>query len=167
MIVVPCLDCSSVIRIMPLCVTENASVQEAEYLVGKDSDFWPNKFPCPSCGRMCTGMLEQEADPKALEVLRLQDLTPQEAFAAFHGLGFPDEQQCSLEAVQELLRAQPVCRIIGKTVAGTERTLVDALELQDGSRVYFGAGGAGAVVYRVTRPTSYALKLLAQEGPTP
>jgi hypothetical protein len=162
MIVVPCLPCGLVVRVMPQRVSDTESVMEVDQLVGTTSEFWPDQFPCPICSKRCTGLLENQADAQALQVLELHDLTPQEAFAAFNGLGFPAEQQCDLEAVQSLLREQPVRSVIGKTVAGAKRVLVDALELWDGSRVYFGASSDGAVVYRVSRPSSYARRVLAE-----
>jgi hypothetical protein len=91
--------------------------------------------------------------------MSIQESTPQEAFAAFNGLGFPDEHHCSLETAQALLKEHPVRRIIGTNVKGAERTIIDALELWDGTKVYFGAGAGGAVIYRITRPVSYTKQL--------
>lgn len=165
MIVVVCLPCSLVVRVMPLNASSPASTQELEQLVGTRSDFWPNRYPCPRCGANAQGMLERAADPNALALLKLQDLTPQEAFAAFNGCGFPDEQHCSMAAVQALLLEQPIRRVVGTDVRGAERIIVDHFELWDGSRVYFGSGGDGAVVYRITRPVSYTKKALAEKTP--
>jgi hypothetical protein len=95
--------------------------------------------------------------------MELRDLTPHEAFAAFNGLGLPEEQHCSLESVQALLTEQPVRRVIGSTVKGQERTIIDALELWDGTKLHFSAGGEGAVIYRVVRSTSYATRVLKDE----
>lgn len=160
MILVVCLPCNFAIRVMPESVASMASVQELDQLVGARSDFWPDKYPCPRCGKPARGLLEKEADERVLNLLTIQEATPQEAFAALNGLGFPDEHHCSLETVQALLKEQPVRRIIGTNVRGAERTVIDALELWDGTKMYFGAGAGGAVIYRITRPVSYADKQL-------
>lgn len=165
MIVIACTPCAFAMRVMPDSVTSVRSVQELDQLIGKRSDFWPDKYPCPKCGQMATGFGEREVDGRVLQLMELKDVTPQEAFAALHGLGFPDEQKCSLAFVQQLLREQPVRRVIGTDVVGQERTIVDALELWDGTKVYFGSAPEGAVIYRITRQVSYANKQLAE--PTP
>ena len=162
MILVVCLPCAFAIRVMPTQITEPSSAQEVTQLVGQLSEFWPDKYPCPHCDRMARAILEQDADPNALQTLTLQDLTPQEAFAVFNGFGLPQEQRCSLEIVQALLREQPVRKVLGKNVSGAERTILDALELWDGTKVYFGAGAEGAVIYRIARPVSYAARVLAE-----
>lgn len=162
MILVVCLPCAFVIRVMPAQVTEASSAQEVRQLVGQASEFWPDKYPCPHCGLLAKALQEHDADPAVLQTLTLQDLTAQEAFAAFNGFGLPQEQRCALSSVEALLREQPVRRVLGKNVSGDERTIVDALELWDGTKVYFGAGAEGAVIYRVARPVSYAARILAE-----
>lgn len=165
MILIVCLPCAYAIRVMPSNVSDARSVQELEQLVGTRSEYWPNKYSCPRCDKPARGLLEQDADPRVLRAMHVQEATPQEAFAAMNGLGFPDEQKCSLEAVQALLLETPVRKVIGKNVTGAERTIVDALELWDGTKVHFGAGAEGAVIYRITRPTSYAARVLAETTP--
>lgn len=158
MIVVTCLPCAFVIRVMPAQITETSSTQELRQLVGDLSSFWPDQYPCPRCGKMVRGIWESEADPRALQLMALQEATPQEAFAAFSGLGFPDEQHCSLATVLALLLEHPVRRLVGSDIAGAERAVVDSIELWDGTRLHFGASSYGAVVYRITRPISYTRK---------
>jgi hypothetical protein len=160
MIVVVCLPCKSAIRVMPESVASMESVRELDQLVGTRSEFWPDKYLCPLCSKPARGLKEREVDAEVLSLMTVQEATPKEAFAAFNGLGFPDEHHCSLDTVQALLKEQPVRRIIGTDVRGAERTIIDALELWDGTRVYFGAGAQGAVIYRITRPVSYAGKQL-------
>lgn len=155
MIVILCLPCSFAVRVMPASVASTSSVRELEQLVGRQSDFWPDKFPCPRCNARATGILEREADSRALALMDVQEATPHEAYAAFNGLGFPSEQKCSLETVEALMKEQPLRRIIGTNVTGMERTIVDAFELWDGTRVHLGAAAEGAIIYRITRPVSY------------
>lgn len=163
MILVVCLPCAYAIRVMAN-VTDVLSATEVEQLVGRRSDFWPDRFPCVRCGKHAQGMREAEADPRVVEALELQDLTAQQAFAAFYGMGLPDEQRCSLESVQALLLENPVRKVHGKNVIGAERAIIDALELWDGTKLYFGAGAEGAVIYRTTRPVSYTAKALKENN---
>jgi hypothetical protein len=160
MIIVTCLPCELAIRVMPTNIGQSSTMRELEELVGQKSDFWPDKFPCPACGKHATGMREREADARVLALMTLRDVTPQEAFAAFNGLGFPDEQKCSLGEVEALLREQPVKKIIGSNVTGAQRTIIDSLELWDGTKVHFAAAAEGAVIYRITRPISYTRQAL-------
>lgn len=159
MIAIVCTPCRFGVRVMPTKL-DPSSIRELEHLVGRGSSFWPDGYPCPRCGGKARGMLEQEVNPDLMAVLQLQEATPAEAFAAFNGLGFPDEQKCSLEAVQELLTRVPIVKVVGQDVLGMERALIDSFELQDGTRVYLGAGGEGVVIYRITRPVSYTQKAL-------
>lgn len=165
MIVVVCLPCALAIRVLPARSAEALSNEELELLVGRKSEFWPDKYPCPRCEKPATGMREHEADPRVLLTIGIHDLTPQEAFAAFNGLGFPEEQSCTLPELQELLRAQPIRRVVGSNIPQSGRVVVDALELWDGTTVHLGAAVEGAIVYRIVRPQSYAAKLM--EGAAP
>ena len=164
MILVICPECPFAMRVMPVRVTNLQSAQELDQLVGTRSSFWPDRYPCPRCGKYAWGSKENLTDPQTVQVREIQDATPQEAFAALNGLGLPDEQRCALEVVQQLLVEQPVRRVVGKNVRGVERTIIDSLELWDGTKVYFGAGAEGAVIYRITRPHSYAAKVLVEES---
>lgn len=146
MILIVCPKCCCALR-----VTGDSG--EVHHLVGQKSYFWPDKFQCFRCSGTSIGCLELEFDQKTpLEVV---EVSAQEAFAALHGLGLPSEQQCQSETINELLREQPVRRLVAKNVAGSSRCLVDYLELWDGSKVYFGSGAEGALIYKVTRPHSY------------
>lgn len=165
MIVITCLPCELAIRVLPENVADVRSVAELDALVGEKSDFWPNKYQCPRCDQPAAGLREVSADPRALRLMTVRNLSPQEAFALFNGLGFPEEQQCSIEALQELLREQPVRRVIGRNITGATTVHVDAFELWDGTKIHFGAGAAGAVVFRIVRPPSYTKRAL--EGATP
>lgn len=164
MIVVVCLPCELALRIMPARAADANSDAELETLVGRRSAYWPDKYPCPGCTKPATGMRETQADPRVLQVMKLHDLTPLEAYAAFHGLGLPGEQACTFEMIQELLLTHPVRRVVGRTIADTApaRSVIDHIELWDGTRVHLAAGLEGAVVYRVVRPTSYAAAVLTE-----
>lgn len=152
MIVVICPRCALALRII-------GGSEEVHELVGERSEFWPDRYPCPRCGSLAVGCLELEAPAIELERLRVRDLTPQEALAAFHDLGLPDEQVCNKALLECLLREQPIRRIGAKDIDGARRCYLHHIELWDGTKIFFGAGSGGAVVYRVAPPFSYADKV--------
>ena len=148
MIILLCLDCRLALRVL------EGDTAEIDGLVGARSEFWPDRYPCPSCERNVHGHLEQDLPSEVLLDMRLIDLSAQELFAALNGLGLPDEQACTGEVVRTLLR-QPVRRIIGSDIPGTTRFRVETLELVDGTRLCFGSAPEGAIIYRIVRPTKY------------
>lgn len=149
---VPCMNCYTCVRVI------DDPVQTA-LLVGQQSEFWPDKYTCIACGKPCEGLLENEAENNALERMKVRDLTAPELFAALHGLGTPDEMQCDGATVRELL-TRPIKGVQGRTPPGTARFILESLELEDGTKLYFGASPSGACVYRITRPVSYTQKAL-------
>jgi len=152
MIIVLCHHCSLTVRVM-------GDSDEVQHLVGERSDFWPDRYPCPRCGRHAVGNLEQDILAGELARFHVRDLTPQEALAAFHGFGLPSEQRCTKETVETLLRENPIRRVAAKNIEGAERCYVQHLELWDGTKIYFGAGPDGAVIYRIAPPYSYTEKV--------
>lgn len=147
MILIVCSDCRLALRVLD-------TSEEALYLIGEKSEGWP-KATCCRCGAAAQRLLEIEAEPRALSLLEVIDLTAKEAFMALNGLGLPTEQRCSLESVTTLLKEQPIRKVLGVDVPGTERCMLDHLELWDGTKVYLGASPHGAVVYRIAPPHSY------------
>lgn len=149
---VPCLECYTTVRLIdePAVITD---------LVGEKSEFWPDKYVCVSCGKRCEAIKESEAEPEALKKMKLKELNAQEFLAALHGFGTPDEMLCDAATVRELFR-RPIKHVAGYTIPNTSRFLLETIELEDGTKIYFGAGAAGACVYRITRPISYTDKVL-------
>lgn len=152
MILVPCMHCFTAVRVM-------GDPDEVAMLVGPKSEFWPNKYTCVSCGSSCEGIGEGDAEPAALTKMKVRDLAPQEFYAALHGLGTPDEMICDAATVRDLLK-RTIKKVHGSTLPNTTRFLLEAIELEDGTKLHFAAGAAGAVVYRITRPISYTQKVL-------
>jgi hypothetical protein len=157
MILIVCEECELCLRVM-------GDPKEISFLLGPESDLWPDKFVCPKCEKSMRGFLELEADPRVLNFVDLVDLNPQEAFAAMNGMGLPSEGQCSQETVSTLLREHPIRRIKAVDIPNTNRCRLDSLELWDGTQVYLAAGAEGAVVYRIVRPTSYVEKVDGSSG---
>ncbi len=151
MILVTCTACRLALRVL-------GDVEEISLLVGERSDFWPSKYTCPRCEGPAKGQPEDALLPSELLPFELRDLSAQELFAALNGLGLPDEQACSAEVVGTLLRETPIRRVRIRDVPGSPRSILEQLELWDGTRLYFGASPAGAIVYRNVPAQSYVEK---------
>lgn len=152
MILIVCESCQLCLRVM-------GSREEVQSLVGEDSSFWPDQYPCPRCEKLIYAVRELEADPRIFGLLTLVDVNAGEAFAALNGMGLPEEGDCRRGVLEDLLRTHPVKKLSGKDIPGTNRCRVDFIELWDNTRLYFAAGAEGAVVYRVVRPRSYVEKI--------
>ncbi len=152
---VPCMECCTVVRVIGDAAT-------IAFLVGQNSEFFPDKYPCISCNKPCVAISESDAEPAALARMKQRDLEPEEYFAALNGLGTPDEMVCDAATVRELL-SKPVKKVVGRTLPNTQRFLVESIEVEGGTKLYFGAGAAGAVIYRIVRPISYTERALNHE----
>lgn len=147
MISIVCLECKKAIRVV-------GDVSEVDQLVGQRSEYWPDKYPCFSCGQLVHGYLTPEVSATAFGQLEVYDLSVQEAFAALNGLGVPDERSCCTDVVVPLLESVGL-KVKGKEFRGVPRYFIDELELPDGTKLHLGASAQGAAVYRVTKPHSY------------
>lgn len=152
MLLVPCMNCFTSVRVM-------GDPAEVNSLVGQASDFWPNKYTCVTCNAPCEAIVESDADPNALRKMKVRELSAQELFAALNGLGTPDEMICDASTVREVF-TRPIKKVHGNTVANTSRFLIEAIEFEDGTKIHLGASSHGALVYRITRPVSYTKSVL-------
>ena len=153
----PCLQCCLAIRVI-------AEPEEITDLIGERSSFWPASYPCPTCGEKLTALEETDVDPSAFTRLGLIDLTVTEAFAAFEGFGLPEEHGCSASTVVDQLTGAGVARVKVQDVPNTGRSIIEFIELDNGTRIYLGASTVGAVVYPVTRPSSYLLRMMHESA---
>lgn len=150
MILILCPRCKCALRV-------TGDLSEMNSLVGPNSEFWPDKFTCFRCEKPAQGFLEAEVSIKT--AIEIKEVSPQEAYAAIHGLGLMTERDIDQLVVETLLREHPVRRISAKDIPGGGRVMVDHIELWDGTRLHFGSSNDGAVIYRITRPHSYADKV--------
>lgn len=141
MIIFPCTHCGKTYRVM-------GDEEEVRTLVGPSSSEWPN-FPCASCQANVVAVLEHELDPAAVVQMQVRDLTPVELFAAQSGMGLPEERSCTPRIVRETLTDKKIVRVVGNQIPGSEKFVLEELHFEDGTRMYFGASGYGAVVYRI------------------
>lgn len=147
MIVIACLHCNVAIR----TVGDEAEVYQ---LVGHGSEWYPDKYPCPTAG--CPGLAQylEAIDPNAARQLVIHDVTPQEAFAAIEGLGFPVERDCSETAVRQVFEHK-ITKTGVRQVRNSNRSIIDWIEFDNGVRMYLAASSDGAVVYRLAGQHSY------------
>lgn len=147
MIYLLCSACKLALRVSP-----GETPGECESLLGPGSEWYPDNYPCFSCGRGASIMEPGDVG----QDVEVHDVSPKEAFAALHGLGLPEEKDCTAEAVRALLPGAKIQRVAVRQIRNSHRCVIDYLELEDGTRVYFGAGPPGAIIYRVSPKHSYA-----------
>lgn len=147
MITIACMTCGTAIR---------TAGDEAEVysLLGHGSEYYPDKYPCVAAG--CRGHAQylEAISPIAMAQLIIHDVTPQEAFAALNGLGLPPERDCGETAVRQALTGRVVDAGV-RQIRGSNRSVLEWLLFEDGTRLFLAASGEGAVVYRLARPHSY------------
>lgn len=147
MITIACLRCNIGIR------TYGDEVEVSSLLV-EGSEWYPDQYPCPTDGCGGTAQYLESIDSAALSRLEIHDVTPQEGFAAFNGLGFPPERDCGETAVRAALKS-PVVDVGVRQLRGSNRSVLEWLQLEDGTRLYLAASSEGAVVYRLAKRFSY------------
>lgn len=145
MIVIVCLPCALGFRVKG---------EETSVLLGPESDVWPEGFTCPGCGQGARGYLENELSEAVFRLLQIRDFTPIEGFSTLiAGVGPPEDRECHKGVIEALLRDYKI-KVVGKDVPNTSRFNIDFMELLDGTRLYFGSSGHGAIIYRVSRERS-------------
>lgn len=136
---------------------------ELAILFGPGSEFYPDQYICPSCGgkaAMRSGARADEAFAQGGRPVRV--LEAAELFRAQYGLGLPEEQECSREVIEGYLRKYPIRKVAGHSIGGRRSFCLEFLELEDGTRLYFGASTHGAVVYRIARPVKHTDQVLKE-----
>ena len=148
MIFIVCKTCGTAIR-------TSGEPDKIYSLFGEGSDWYPDKFPCPELGCGRNAEFIEHVESMALATLKIHDLSPEEAFSAFSGLGMPDEHECGPLAVQEALKS-PIKNIDAKILKGSNRSIIYWLETEDGTRIYLGSSPYGAIVYRIANRHYYS-----------
>jgi len=154
MITLTCQGCRTALR----TVGEEVEVRN---LVGPECDWYPDEYPCP----VCPGKMEYQTaiTGSALAAMRVHDVTPQEAFAALSGLGLPAERDCGETAVLKAFE-RPIRSLGTRQLPGKNRTAIDWIEFEDGTRMFLASGIDGAVVYRIAPPRSFVQEVLREVG---
>ena len=158
MITLACLTCHLALQI-------SGEHDELDYLIGMRSDWYPDRYPCPSSGCKGNMVLTDTVDPKALEQLDVHYLNPQEAFQALHGMGLPEERQCNEAASLQALVGRTIKSAELRGVSGSNRTVIHSLTLDNDSRVYVGSSPFGALIYRIAAPPGTVQRVLTELEP--
>lgn len=147
MITIVCKECKTALRI-------SGEVDEMVHLFGEKSEWYPDKFPCVTDG--CTSKMEimDSIAGDAFRALDVHDVTPTEAFSALNGLGVPEEQDCGPTAVKVAFQ-KPIKNVATRLVKGTNRSVIDSVEFEDGSKLFLGSSAFGAIVYRISKKRSF------------
>lgn len=103
-------------------------------------------------------------EARSLAELTVHDVSPQEAFAALHGLGLPSERECSPAAVREVMVGATIRSVGTRTIQNSHRAALEYIELENGTRIYVASGSGGAVIYRISQPESYVQKVIDELG---
>lgn len=148
MIYIVCTDCSTAVRV-------SGDQEEIDHLFGEmNTDWYPDKFPCPSVGCSSKAKLIDSIASSALKMLDIHDLTPHEAYSALHGLGLPAERDCGPTAVKELLLNNKVEKVDVRLIKGSNRSVVYSITMENGVTLFLGSSPFGATAYRIAKPTS-------------
>jgi hypothetical protein len=132
---------------------------ETHQLFGEGTTFAERGYACPRCtgGMAAYGSLPSNAG------FNPYTLSPQEAFAALNGLGMPEEKDCVPEVIRTEFK-KSVKSLAVRWVRGTNRSIIDHIEFEDGTKMYLGASPQGAIVYRISPPFSYTEEALRDIG---
>lgn len=157
MIIIACKDCGTAVRV-------TGEHEELSHLLGElNAEWFPDCYPCPTA--VCQGKAEfmESIEPAAMRLLTLYDLTPHEAYAAFHGLGLPEERDCGPTAVEKALLESRIVELGTSLIRGSNRAVLYHLKLEDGTMLYLGSSPFGATVYRIARPQSAVERVDGQD----
>jgi hypothetical protein len=120
------------------------------YLVGGNPDeirylLTNSNYPCIT--PQCTGVLWHVSCPGD-NVLR-NEIPLKNFYRAIHGFGTGLGEPASIERVRELLLHNKVTRVVGSNIGQPERTIIECLWLEDGTRLHFASSTKGACIYNV------------------
>ena len=137
---------------------------DPEEIMGLFRDWMPDNFPC--CNANCNNKkaeLVESIDPGVMNMWTIFQVTAHEAFSAMQGLGLPEERDCGPTAVKAAFE-KPVKDLAVRLVKGTNRSVIDHIEFDDGTRLYLGASAYGAIVYRIAPKRSFVEEVIREQG---
>jgi len=113
--------------------------EEIRYLLQAQS------YPCitPQCvGTLCkVGYVPTDSERSEIPLKNF--------YRAIHGFGTGLGEPASIECVRELLLNNKITRVVGSNVGQPERTIIECLWLEDGTRLHFASSTKGACIYNV------------------
>lgn len=152
------MSCRTVTRVFA------GSVNELVSLIGDRSEWWPSQYKCTNCEGVATCVYEGQIDPNELKDFNIRELEAQDYFRFLMGVGLPEEQDCRLEELVKVFAAGKVAKLAGHNIKGSKRYCVDWLEMEDGTKLYFGASSHGATIFRIVKKTDFTKRALENAG---
>ena len=144
-----CDNCLMVIRVLGDAeVIDNLIIRHSKWTAG-----WPCVSEnCHECMRRVTDTEEVSGIFAAADtsLIRVNELSPEDAFKALCGLGLPEEIGALPEVIRALLLSNKV-KDIQNWQSASGRTVIDWLELENGVRIHLASSPAGPIVYKITR----------------
>jgi len=116
---------------------------------------WKGGLVCPRCS-MWNILVGEAVTPKASLGVLFKELTVMEAYAAFQGMGLPEELDCSPKVVRALFTEKRIKHVALRGIEGTARSTLETITLEDDTVIYLTCGGAGVTIYRIRRPHKYS-----------
>ncbi len=150
LVVCSSIACKTVTRIYA------GSVNELTNLVGERCEWWANKYKCPSCERQATAVYEGQVDPNEFQGFSVRSLEAADFFRFMMGVGLPEEMNCDPNTLADVFRSGKVTQIKGHAIRGSSHFCVEWLEMEDGTRLYFGSSSHGAAIFRITKKSNFA-----------
>ena len=136
-----CQNCGSILR--------STGGPSDAYLVGVDSDFWPDKYRCPLCEYPAKACLDSAAPQELLASPEAINLSTDELYAALMGCGIPSETRASTDNVKAVMEGKKIKTVVAIDLPGYPRCVVNKIILEDGAVIYLSSGCFGATVYRM------------------
>lgn len=150
-----CQQCMTAIRVV-------GDMTEADYVltpfVTSHSMCWTDTCPGPA-------QVVHQLPAELSAQLETRELSVGETWVALNGFGMPEEQECSPAAVKAAFTESPVRNVAVHPVRGSHRSQIEFIELENGTKIHFGSGPVGALVYRISKPHSYAKKVEDEIAP--
>lgn len=136
----------------PFGIRVDGDELDVEGLVGDSSPHAQGLCPDCAVGSLKRGKF---ADNAALSGRAIRTLSPMEAHLLLEGMGYPEERDCVVEIFTQELTSKRIRKIDAYTAPGTTRTVLNTLELEDGTTIFFSGSAVGALAYRIRKPNPY------------
>jgi hypothetical protein len=119
-------------------------------LAGPDGSM-PGAFRCVT--PLCSGMMQRDVPLKALENVEgsgVQVLPADVFFRGIHGFGI-NGAPAEVADVKKVLLTGKIAEVHARDVGQPERTIIERIVMEDGTRLHFASSNRGACVYYVER----------------
>ena len=117
---------------------------------------WNGRWPCirygcsDEMGLLSKGLTSDLKTATSAGIVTEHILNPEEFFRALCGYGVPEEIGCEPEVVRALLLSASISDI-GMRRSKSNRTIVDRIDLDNGTSLHLASSPAGPAVFKITR----------------